>query len=101
MKLQKKQIVSSNSIGKQLLDFLDDRTGYRGALHELLFERVPGGARWRYVWGSTLVFAFVVQVITGVVLWRATALELSRRGKAFTGFNMRCLGDGLCVASIM
>ena len=69
MKLQKKQIVSSNSIGKQLLDFLDDRTGYRGALHELLFERVPGGARWRYVWGSTLVFAFVVQVITGVVLW--------------------------------
>lgn len=69
MKLQKKQIISSNSIGKHLLDFLDDRTGYRGALHELLFERVPGGARWRYVWGSTLVFAFVVQVITGVVLW--------------------------------
>ena len=36
-------------------------------MHEALYERIPGGARWRYVWGSTLVFAFVVQVITGFV----------------------------------
>jgi ubiquinol-cytochrome c reductase cytochrome b subunit len=53
----------------RLSDFLDDRTGYRALLHEALYERVPGGARWRYVWGSTLVFAFTVQVITGLVLW--------------------------------
>jgi ubiquinol-cytochrome c reductase cytochrome b subunit len=53
----------------QLADFLDDRTGYRAVMHEALFERVPGGARWRYVWGSTLVFAFMTQVITGLVLW--------------------------------
>ena len=53
----------------QLGDFLDDRTGYRALLHEALYERVPGGARWRYVWGSTLVFAFMTQVITGLVLW--------------------------------
>ena len=33
------------------------------------YERIPGGARWRYVWGSTLVFAFSVQVITGIFLW--------------------------------
>lgn len=50
-------------------DFLDDRTGIRGFLHEALYERVPGGARWRYVWGSTLVFAFMTQVVTGLVLW--------------------------------
>jgi len=48
----------------RLADFLDDRTGWRGLLHEALYERVPGGARWRYVWGSTLVFAFMTQVIT-------------------------------------
>jgi ubiquinol-cytochrome c reductase cytochrome b subunit len=53
----------------QLADFLDDRTGYRALMQEALFERVPGGARWRYVWGSTLVFAFMTQVITGLVLW--------------------------------
>ena len=53
----------------RLADFLDDRTGYRALVHEALYERVPGGARWRYVWGSTLVFAFMTQVITGLVLW--------------------------------
>jgi ubiquinol-cytochrome c reductase cytochrome b subunit len=53
----------------QLADFFDDRTGYRALVREALYERVPGGARWRYVWGSTLVFAFMTQVITGLVLW--------------------------------
>jgi ubiquinol-cytochrome c reductase cytochrome b subunit len=56
-------------LGGSLADFLDDRTGFRALLHEVLYERVPGGARWRYVWGSTLVFAFMTQVITGLVLW--------------------------------
>lgn len=53
----------------QLADFFDDRTGFRAVVHEALYERVPGGARWRYVWGSTLVFAFMTQVITGLFLW--------------------------------
>jgi quinol-cytochrome oxidoreductase complex cytochrome b subunit/mono/diheme cytochrome c family protein len=55
----------------KLLDWLDHRTGYREVVHEALYERIPGGARWRYVWGSTLVTVFVVQVITGVFLWMA------------------------------
>src|SRR5690606_34742947 len=50
-----------------LLDWLDNRTGYRGLLKEALYERIPGGARWRYVWGSTLTFALAVQFITGVI----------------------------------
>jgi len=54
---------------KALLDWLDDRTGYRAMVHSMLFENIPGGSRWRYVWGSTLVFAFAVQVITGFFLW--------------------------------
>jgi ubiquinol-cytochrome c reductase cytochrome b subunit len=56
---------------KTLFDWLDHRTGYRRLLHEALNENVPGGARWRYVWGSTLTFAFVMQVITGIALWMA------------------------------
>lgn len=54
-----------------LLNWLDDRTGYKQLMHEALYERVPGGARWRYVWGSTLVFTFSIQMITGFFLWMA------------------------------
>ncbi|MCE9605926.1 MAG: cytochrome b N-terminal domain-containing protein [Planctomycetia bacterium] len=54
-----------------LYRWVEDRTGITALLHEALFERVPGGARWRYVWGSTLVFAFAVQMITGLFLWMA------------------------------
>lgn len=56
---------------KRLFDWLDDRTGYRDLLKEALDEPIPGGARWRYVWGSTLVFAFFLQVLTGFMLWFA------------------------------
>lgn len=56
---------------KPLLDWLDGRTGYRKLTHEALCENIPGGARWRYVWGSTLTFAFSIQIITGIFLWMA------------------------------
>ena len=56
---------------KSLLNWLDSRTGCKKLLHEALYEKVPGGARWRYVWGSTLTFALAVQFITGLFLWVA------------------------------
>ncbi len=56
---------------KRLLDWFDDRTGYRDVLSEMLYEKIPGGARWRYITGSMLVFAFVTQAITGIFLWMA------------------------------
>ena len=65
--------MSRRGLFGRLADFLDDRTGYRALVHEALYERVPGGARWRYVWGSTLVFAFLTQVITGLFLWASYA----------------------------
>src|SRR5881397_41223 len=55
----------------RVLDWLDNRTGCRKFLHAALYENVPGGARWRYVWGSTLTFALAVQFITGAFLWMA------------------------------
>lgn len=54
---------------KRLLDWCDQRVGWRKLTHEALYENVPGGARWRYVWGSTLVFCLAVQFITGIFLW--------------------------------
>ena len=54
-----------------LINWFDSRTGFRQLMHEALYERVPGGARWRYVWGSTLVFTFILQMITGFMLWTA------------------------------
>ncbi len=56
---------------RSLFDWLDQRSGYRKLLHITLFESVPGGARWRYVWGSTLLFCFIVQIVTGLFLWLA------------------------------
>jgi ubiquinol-cytochrome c reductase cytochrome b subunit len=53
----------------KILHWLDSRTGYKPIAHDALFENIPGGSRWRYVWGSTLSFALVVQFITGVFLW--------------------------------
>lgn len=56
---------------RSLSDWFENRTGVRSLVSAALYEPVPGGARWRYVWGSTLVTAFVTQVITGVFLWMA------------------------------
>ena len=56
---------------KSVFAWLDSRTGYKKIVHEVLYENVPGGARWRYVWGSTLTFTLVVQFITGIFLWMA------------------------------
>ena len=55
----------------KLADWFDDRTGIRHVLHEALYERIPGGAHWRYVWGSTLMFTFGIQMVTGLCLWAA------------------------------
>jgi ubiquinol-cytochrome c reductase cytochrome b subunit len=59
------------SIFLRLGDWIDHRTGYRRLTSEALYETIPGGSRWIYVTGSMLVFAFVTQLLTGLVLWMA------------------------------
>jgi ubiquinol-cytochrome c reductase cytochrome b subunit len=51
--------------------WLDHRTGCNALVKALLIEHIPGGARWRYVWGSCLVFVFSLQLITGLLLMTA------------------------------
>lgn len=53
----------------RLIEWLNHRTGLDQTMHDALYENIPGGARWRYVSGSMLVFAFATQVITGLFLW--------------------------------
>src|ERR1700719_917413 len=51
-----------------LWGWLDRRTGVDAALRSSLYEPIPGGARFAYVFGSGLLFIFISQVITGVFL---------------------------------
>lgn len=53
---------------KVVLDWLDERTGYRQVLHSALEEPVPGGTSFAYVFGSVLTFILVLQMTTGVFL---------------------------------
>ena len=55
----------------QLADWLDDRTGYRALIRTFSAEQIPGGARWRYVFGSTLASVFLIQAFTGVLMMTA------------------------------
>ena len=53
---------------KALGEALDHRTGYRAILRAAGDEPVVGGARFAYVFGSALVFTFILQVVTGIAL---------------------------------
>ncbi|HEY8146895.1 MAG TPA: cytochrome b N-terminal domain-containing protein [Kofleriaceae bacterium] len=59
----------------RLGDWLDQRTGHRGALRWALDEPVAGGASFAYVFGSVLAFLLVMQIATGILL--ATAYSPS------------------------
>ena len=54
-----------------ILDWLDHRAGAKKLMAMMLLEGVPGGAKWRYVWGSCLAFVFSIQLITGLLLMTA------------------------------
>ncbi|GIW06545.1 MAG: cytochrome b [Dehalococcoidia bacterium] len=50
------------------LAWLEDRTGLVGIVRTVMQHPVPPGATWWYVFGSATLLAFLVQVVTGVVL---------------------------------
>src|ERR1700720_197311 len=51
-----------------LWGWLNRRTGVDDLLRSVLYEPIPGGARFAYIFGSGLLFIFLSQVITGVFL---------------------------------
>jgi len=55
-------------VWRRFCDWLDARTGLVAFWRALLLVDIPGGAKWRYVWGRCLLVAFALQVVTGVLL---------------------------------
>jgi len=53
---------------KDVVGWVDQRTGATGFLTGMLYRKVPKGTNWYYTLGSATLFAFVVQAITGVFL---------------------------------
>lgn len=51
-----------------IAEWFDCRTGWRNLMREALYERIPGGARWAYVFGSGLLFLLLSQAVTGIFL---------------------------------
>ena len=58
----------TGGLATRALHWLDERTGVKAITRKLLDEPIPGGARFAYVFGSGLLFIFLLQVITGVSL---------------------------------
>ena len=50
-------------------EWLEARTGFIKLARDALFENIPGGSRWRCVWGSAVGMAILVQFVTGIALW--------------------------------
>ena len=48
--------------------WIEDRTGLSNLLKVMLDEPVHGGAKWSYIFGSGLVFLFILQAVTGIVM---------------------------------
>ena len=49
--------------------WIDERTGLGRRARGFLDHRLAGGPRWRHALYAALLFAFVIQVITGFCLW--------------------------------
>jgi ubiquinol-cytochrome c reductase cytochrome b subunit len=64
------QLVAPKGAGRvsRIVHWIDVRTGIKNLAKTALDEPIPGGARWAYVFGSGLLFIFLLQAITGVSL---------------------------------
>ncbi|MFQ5965539.1 MAG: cytochrome b N-terminal domain-containing protein [Candidatus Scalinduaceae bacterium] len=50
------------------MKWLEERTGLKDLFNKFMDEPVEGGAKWSYVFGSALVFVFIMQIVSGVIL---------------------------------
>src|ERR671930_2072285 len=50
------------------LDWLEERSGLIGGVRYFLFRKVPGDTNWFHTLGSATLTAFLVQLVTGVIL---------------------------------
>lgn len=53
---------------KKLSQWLDDRTGLVKLVEEIAAHPAAPGVKWKYVFGSAVLTAFILQVVTGIGL---------------------------------
>src|SRR3990172_8394962 len=53
---------------EKVYNWVDERINLKGLQAKLLNEPMPGGARYAYTFGSALLFIFILQVATGILL---------------------------------
>jgi quinol-cytochrome oxidoreductase complex cytochrome b subunit len=54
--------------GVSAVDWVDERTSLTGPARWLMFRKIPRGTNWFYTLGSSSMFAFLSQAVTGVFL---------------------------------
>jgi ubiquinol-cytochrome c reductase cytochrome b subunit len=62
------QIASPQNAFEKVVEFVDERVGLKTIQAKMLNEPIPGGSRWAYAFGSVLLFIFILQVVTGILL---------------------------------
>ncbi len=60
--------MSIKSKTKRCLEVIEDRLGLAAWLGPIMRHPVPRATGWKYVFGSATLIAFVLQVVTGVIL---------------------------------
>ncbi len=53
---------------RRINDWIEERTGIGELIAPVMKHLVPKGSSWLYVFGSATLFAFILQVVTGVAL---------------------------------
>ena len=53
---------------RRFVDWLESRTGVETAVRNFLYEEIPASSGWHQAFGSVAVFAFLMQVFTGILL---------------------------------
>ena len=53
---------------RQIVAWLEHRTGVETAVKNFLGEEIPASSGWRQVFGSIALFCFLVQAFTGILL---------------------------------
>jgi len=61
-----RSITAPPSAVEKVVAFVDERVGLKNIQAKMLNEPVPGGSRWAYVFGSVLLFIFIMQAVTGI-----------------------------------
>ena len=59
-----KLLITPNDIHK----WINDRTGIDDIADKMFNEPIPGGSKWLYGLGSSLLFVISIQIVTGIIL---------------------------------